>query len=76
MTLKLICSVLIAFISVFGGISFADQLASPRKDPLLTPSEAFWFFGLIPPDSWVTHHYLLTNNQADTVTILRIIPVC
>ena len=42
----------------------------------LVPSEFFWFYGIVPVDSWVVHNFVLSNNHADTVTILKLIPGC
>lgn len=42
----------------------------------LIPSEYVWFYGIIPQDGWVTHHYRLTNLQKDTITITEIVPGC
>lgn len=51
------------------------KLANPIPGGLI-PSEYIWFYGIIPQDGWVTHHYRLTNPQKDTVTITRIVPGC
>ncbi len=50
----------------------------PEKDYIfpLVPSEQVFFYGVIPPDSWVCHHFVLNNPHEDTVTIVDMIPGC
>ena len=55
----------------------ADQTKAVSFEELpLVPSEFFWFYGIVPVDAWVSHHFILANNHADTVTILKLIPGC
>jgi hypothetical protein len=44
--------------------------------PPLVASEMIWLFGMMPRDAKVTHHFALTNNHRDTVTILSIDSDC
>ncbi len=53
-----------------------EEFPPPGVNPPLVPSEYVWFFGYIPKDGWVTHHYSMTNNHEDTVTITKLIPGC
>ncbi|MCP4566419.1 MAG: DUF1573 domain-containing protein [FCB group bacterium] len=51
------------------------QLAENQILPLI-PSEQIWFYGFIPKDAWVSHHYFLYNPHDDTVTITKMISGC
>lgn len=48
--------------------------AGPK--PPLEASETVWFFGMIPKDATVCHHYALTNPHEDTVTIVELVADC
>ncbi len=47
-----------------------------EPEPPLVVSEMIWLFGMMPRDAKVTHHFALTNQHKDTVTILSIDADC
>jgi hypothetical protein len=72
-----ICTILILALVCLAGTIRADQAKPTNIEELpLAPSEFFWFYGIVPVDAWVAHHYVLTNSHPDTVTILKLIPGC
>jgi hypothetical protein len=58
------------------GAAAAYPAASQETPTPLEVSEKFWFFGLVPVDATVAHHFILTNPHADTVHIIKLIPGC
>jgi len=54
----------------------AQGPGKPGVPSPLNLSENIWFFGFIPKDAWVSHHYILTNPHRDTVTITKMVPSC
>lgn len=80
-TILFLCLFLIPAVTL-GAAGGADddrnikEFPPPGVNPPLTPSEYVWFFGYIPRDSYVTHHYAMTNTHEDTVTITDIVPGC
>ena len=52
-----------------------SQPANINELPLI-PSEQIWFYGHVPKDAWVGHHFRLYNPHEDTVTITKLIPGC
>lgn len=58
-----------------GFIGAAPKNPKSQEPPLIT-SETNWAFGFIPKNSWVAHHYILTNPHRDTITITEIEPGC
>lgn len=63
------------FLMLTAIISAADKNAKKAELPL-EPDEYLWHFGMIPRDGTVSHHFALTNNHGETVTITEIDSDC
>ncbi len=63
-------------IVVCAGLADAAEKKGASGAPPLTVSENVWLYGFIPKDSWVSHHFVLTNPHAEPVTILTLTPGC
>jgi len=72
---KFFVPVFISLMVMSGMVAAADQKAGKNVLPL-DPDQYLWHFGMIPRDAQVSHHYALTNNQRDTVTIIEVISDC
>lgn len=66
---------LFALILLAGSIGAADKKSNQPLLPL-DCDEFLWHFGMIPRDAQVSHHYALTNNNEDTVTITEVVSDC
>lgn len=53
-------------------ITSAAEKSAAKVELPLDPDEYLWHFGMIPRDATVTHHFALTNNHQETVTITKI----
>jgi len=73
MKVTALAKILISLFIINSMISAKDSGPPP---PPLEVSDQVWYFGIIPKDSWVSHHYFLTNPHEDTVTITGITPGC
>ena len=73
MTKGAVCIVAILFLFASTG---ATEKAKDSLPPPLESSELIWFFGMIPEDAKVAHHYALKNTHQEPVTIVKIAVDC
>jgi hypothetical protein len=73
--MRKILGLTVLLLVISGLASGADHTGKNKPLPL-EPDQQIWFFGMIPRDAVVSHHYALTNNHKRPVTIEEIISDC